>query len=181
VAKPRQPKLKVYQAQFGFYDTVVAAPSQPAALRAWDSHQNLFASGEARLAEDDAAIAAALAHPERPLRRAVGSNDPFQLEATSLPRLPDAPKRAQAKPPAKPRPPPPRRPPADRGALDEAEAALQRLESDRRREEDELRRRQAELDQAKAEAQSAYVEAHRRAAAAVALARDAYRQAGGQD
>ena len=27
-------KLKVFQAQFGFYDTIVAAPSQAAALRA---------------------------------------------------------------------------------------------------------------------------------------------------
>ena len=40
-------KLKVFQAQFGFYDTIVAAPSQAAALRAWGVNQNLFASGEA--------------------------------------------------------------------------------------------------------------------------------------
>jgi hypothetical protein len=37
---------KVFQAQFGFYDTVVAAPSQVAALRAWGIHQNLFAGGQ---------------------------------------------------------------------------------------------------------------------------------------
>ena len=35
-------KLKVSQAQFGFFDTVVAAPSQAAALRAWGVNQNLF-------------------------------------------------------------------------------------------------------------------------------------------
>ena len=28
-------KLKVFQAQFGFYDTVVAAASHTAGLRAW--------------------------------------------------------------------------------------------------------------------------------------------------
>lgn len=59
-------KLKVFQAQFGFYDTVVAAPSQAAALRAWGTHQDLFASGAATVTTDEAAIAAALAHPETP-------------------------------------------------------------------------------------------------------------------
>ena len=70
-------RLKVFQAQFGFYDTVVAAPSQAAALRAWGTRQDLFASGDARRATDEAAVAAALAHPETLLRRAVGSADPF--------------------------------------------------------------------------------------------------------
>ena len=59
--KPR--RLKVYQAQFGFHDSVVAAPSQAAALRAWETHQNLFADGEARLATDENAIALALTIP----------------------------------------------------------------------------------------------------------------------
>ena len=63
---------------------MVAAPSQAAALRAWDTHQNLFASGDAKVATDGAAIAAALEHPETPLRLAVGSTDPFQLERSLL-------------------------------------------------------------------------------------------------
>ena len=42
-------KLKVFQAQFGCYDTVVAAAGQAAALRAWGTRQNLFASGGANL------------------------------------------------------------------------------------------------------------------------------------
>ena len=58
-------KLKVFQAQFGFYDTVVVASSQTAALLAWGTHQNLFASGEAKVATDEAAVAAALEHPDR--------------------------------------------------------------------------------------------------------------------
>ena len=97
-------KLKVFQAQFGFYDTVVAAPSQAAALKAWGVNQNLFASGEAKLTTDAAAVAAAMAKPEIPLRRAVGSTDPFALEPTGLPAVPDAPKKAAAKPVAKSRP-----------------------------------------------------------------------------
>ncbi|RYF99054.1 MAG: cell envelope biogenesis protein TolA, partial [Caulobacteraceae bacterium] len=70
----------MFQAQFGFYDTVVAAPSQAAALRAWGVRQNLFADGTARLTDDSQAVEAALAHPETPLRRAVGSSEPFALE-----------------------------------------------------------------------------------------------------
>ena len=110
-------KLKVFQAQFGFYDTVVAAPSQAAALRAWGIHQDLFAGGQARITDDPQAVEAALANPETPLKRAVGSKEPFALEATSLPSVPDPPKKPAAskltaKAPSKPEPTP--RPPADR-------------------------------------------------------------------
>ena len=56
-------KLKVFQAQLGFYDTVVAAPSQAAALRAWGVHQNLFADGLARITDEEHAVEAALAQP----------------------------------------------------------------------------------------------------------------------
>nr|MBA3810869.1 cell envelope biogenesis protein TolA [Caulobacteraceae bacterium] len=80
MAKAVKRKLKVFQAQFGFHDSVVAAPSQAAALRAWGTHQNLFADGQARIANDAKAVAAARAHPETPLRRAVGSSDAFALE-----------------------------------------------------------------------------------------------------
>jgi hypothetical protein len=41
-------KLKVFQAQSGFCDAAVAAPSQPAALRSWRVNQNVFASGAHR-------------------------------------------------------------------------------------------------------------------------------------
>jgi hypothetical protein len=84
LAKPKGRKLKVFQAQFGFYDTVVAAPSQAAALRAWGTRQNLFASGDAKVVTDEAAVAAATAQPETPLRRAIGSTDPFVLEEPEL-------------------------------------------------------------------------------------------------
>ena len=88
---PKTPtrKLKVFQAQFGFFDIVLAAPSQAAALRAWGTHRNLFATGDAKVATDEAAIAAALEHPGTPLRRAVGSNEPFALERFSTGALID--------------------------------------------------------------------------------------------
>lgn len=68
-------RLKVYAAQFGFHDSVVAAHSQAVALVAWGTRQNLFAEGRAKVTHDPDALAAALAHPEVPLRRAVGSKE----------------------------------------------------------------------------------------------------------
>jgi type IV secretory pathway VirB10-like protein len=160
MAKARGRKLKVFQAQFGFHDSVVAAPSQAAALRAWGTRQNLFAEGQARLADDPQAVEAARAHPEVPLRRAVGSNDPFELEPTALPKVPDRPKPTVVK--AAPTPKPvPTRPPADRSALDAAEAALHSVDERRKREEARLRDEQAELERKIAERQATYVAARK--------------------
>jgi hypothetical protein len=185
---PKMPtrKLKVFQAQFGFFDTVLAAPSQAAALRAWGTHRNLFATGHAKEATDEAAIAAALDHPGTLLRRAVGSNEPFTLEPTSLPKIPDAPKAtpASTRPPPskmKPKAEPVQRPPADRSRLDAAEAALGELDDRRKREEADLRRQQEELDAKRTAAQQRYVDARKKATVAVVVAREAYRKAGGID
>ena len=173
-------KLKVFQAQFGFYDTVVAAPSQAAALRAWGVNQNLFASGEATVATDEAAIAAATGHPETPLRRAVGSTDPFALEPIGLPKVPDA-KKAAAKPAPTPKPAPPPKPPADRWRLDAAEKAVVSLDERRKREEADFRRQAKDLEARRMAAQDAYVEARKGATAKVVAARTAFRDAGGVD
>jgi hypothetical protein len=183
VPKATGHKLKVFQAQFGFYDTVVAAPSQAAALRAWGVHQNLFASGEATLVNDQAAIAAAVLHPQTPLRRAIGSDDPFALEPASLPRPPEA-RKAKASPSsAKPKPKPAAtpKPTADRSELDAAEKALRQLDDRRKREEANLRQEADELEARRDAAQNAYVEARTAAAAKFVEARAAYRKAGGED
>jgi type IV secretory pathway VirB10-like protein len=182
LAKAPKRRLKVFQAQFGFHDSVVAAPSQAAALRAWGTHQNLFADGQARLTDDDDAIKAALEHPEIPLRRAVGSSDKFALEPTSLPKIPDAPKSthvAKAKPDAKP--PAPVKPQPDRKDLDAAEAALKALDEGRKREEADFREQQAALEAARDTAQAAYVADRKSATAKMVQARRAYRKAGGAD
>jgi hypothetical protein len=181
LAKAPARKLKVFQAQFGFFDTVVAAPSQAAALRAWGIHQNLFADGRAQITDDPQAVEAALAHPETPLKRAVGSKDPFALEAANLPQVPDAPKKPAAKAPAKAKPAPPPKPKVDRTPLDAAEGALKQLDEQRKREEVDFRRREAELQAEIAAAQANYVEARKAATAAVVEARQAYRKAGGED
>jgi len=172
-------KLKVYQAPFGFHESVVAASSQAAALRAWGSHQNLFADGSAKVATDAAAIEAALAHPETPLRRAIGSSDPFQLEAKSLPKVPRAekpkPETPRATKSVKPQAPPP-----DRSRLDEAEQRRRNLADKRRREEDRFKRRLEDLEADQAEAQRTFVRDRKAADAAVETARKAYRKSGGR-
>jgi hypothetical protein len=170
----------VFQAQFGFHDSVVAAPSRAAALRAWGVRQNLFAEGQARLADDPAAVAAAQAHPGIPLRRAVGSTDAFERQPNAPPRVPDAPKPKTAKAAAGPK----RvatRPPADRSDLDQAEAMLRALDEERASETTRLARRQADLDHQTAERKAAYVAGRKAAATVVAMARKAYRKAGGRD
>ena len=128
----------MFQAQFGFYDTVVAARSQAAALRAWGTRQNLFAEGQARLATNEAAVAAALEHPEKPLRRAVGSSEPFALQPTSLPKLPDATRKQKAKRQAKSERSP--QPPADRSRVNEAETALREIDERRKQEQADISR-----------------------------------------
>lgn len=189
---PKTPnrKLKVFQAQFGFFDTVLAAPSQAAALRAWGTHRNLFATGHAKLATDEAAVAAALEHPGTLLRRALGSNDPFSVEPTSLPKVTDLaaampepaspPKATQTQKP-EPKPQPVGKPPPDRSRLEAAEAALRELDDQHVREEADLRRQQEALEAQRAAAQHNYVEERKRAATALVAAREAYRKAGGTD
>lgn len=189
MAKTPVRKLKVFQAQIGFYDTVVAAPSMPAALRAWGVRQNLFASGQARITDDEQAVAAALTNPETPLRRVVGTNDPFELDPTGLPTLPAAPERTASVKPAvksavaapKLAPPKPSAPPPDRSQLTEAEAALRRIDEARKIEETQLRQRQAQLDVDCTTAQDGYVETRKQATAAIVEARDRYRTSGGID
>ncbi|WP_375269015.1 hypothetical protein [Phenylobacterium sp.] len=174
-------RLKVFQTRLGFYDTVVAAPSQAAALRAWGLKQNLFETGEARLTEDEAAAAAAVEHPGLPLRRAVGSDDPYAVDPQGLPSLPAAPKRPRAKAGAKTRAAKRPPPPADRSRLDAAEAALEALNEARKQEEAAFRREAEALEARRSAAQAAYVAAHKAAAARVAKARAAYRKAGGTE
>ncbi|WP_158915853.1 cell envelope biogenesis protein TolA [Caulobacter sp. S45] len=181
MAKSSARKLKVFQAQFGFFDTVVAVPSQAAALRAWGVRQNLFADGQAKPATDPKAVAAALAHPETPLRRAVGTDDAFAVEPTGLPSVPDAPKTPAPKATAKAKSSAAPKPPADRRALDAAEAALRQLDGDRKREEASFRTQQDALDAARDAAQTAYVAGRKAATADVVEARKRYRSAGGED
>jgi hypothetical protein len=81
----KQKRLKVFQAHLGFYDTVVAAPSQKAALAAWGARGSEFAKGFASVTTDPAAVEQALAHPGKVLKRPVGGKGAYRLEADRLP------------------------------------------------------------------------------------------------
>ena len=176
-------RLKVYESRIGFYDTVVSAPSRAAALRAWGTHQNLFADGEAREAQDRQAIEAALAHPGLPLRRGAGTQDGFSLKPNPPP-LPDvpaaarkakAPRRTAGHPTPRPDPEPP-----DRSALSAAESALRSLDDQHRRDDQAFRDRRAALDAEESAAAGRFAAARTRAHGALDRARQAYSRAGGR-
>jgi hypothetical protein len=170
-------KLKVFQASLGFYDTVVAVPSQAAALRAWGTHQNLFEDGVARTAEDREAVEAALAQPGVVLRRALGTNDPFGLDP-GTPKIPDLPRGRKRTPRTETKGPAPET--VDRMPLDRAEAELARLEEKRRAEQDVFEARRRELEAEEASASARFEEANGRARARVERERKAYVEAGGR-
>jgi len=95
------PRLKVFRAHLGFYDTIVAASSRPKALEAWGATQNLFAHGWAEETKDAGAVKSALARPYVVLRRPFGESGPWSVKP-DLPSMPKTPKisavqRAQAK------------------------------------------------------------------------------------
>lgn len=162
-------KLKIYRTQIGFFDTIVAAPSQAAALRAWGVRQNLFAEGRAGVTEDAQAAEAALQHPGQPLRRAIGSAGAY---APSAPGPSAAQAGAQGGKSAKRKPP-------SRKPLERAEAAAAKVEADWERRLADLQRRREALDAEAREVRAEFDARRRRAAEALAEARRTYRAAGG--
>ena len=62
------PKLKVFCTTSGFYDHVVAAPSRPAALKAWGARTDLFSMGVARQVDDPKIKEKALERPGEVIR-----------------------------------------------------------------------------------------------------------------
>lgn len=180
-------KLKVFQARLGFHDTVVAAPSRTAALRAWDVHQNLFEQGEAAETADASAIKAALAHPGVPLMRPAGTQQSFTLKGGKLPRAAKdaasrprpAAKSARAKAePAKKAPPRAKPRPPSRKDLAAAEAALEKLKAHQAREDAALEK---EFETRRSALMDSHMAQLKDASEALTQARRAYRKAGGED
>jgi len=157
-------RLKVYRTDAGFYETVVAAPNQSEALKAWGVRQNLFAEGVAGVVTDQKTVEAALATPGRPLRRPLGSKAAFKVD----PETPDAPKPAKAK--AHPKP--------DRRALDKAEADLAALDDRHAEQLAELNRRQAALEAERRAVDNDWQAARRTTSKALEKARRAFEKAG---
>jgi len=77
-------KLKVFRMHLGFYDAIVAAPSQKAALKAWGAGPQQFSQGFASISDDPDIVAAALEKPDVVLRRQFGSKGKFAPEPERL-------------------------------------------------------------------------------------------------
>lgn len=132
MAKTKKQKLKVFRTPIGFHDAYVAAPSQKAALEAWGTDTNLFASGSAEVVTDPALTEVALERPGEVIKVLRGS------QAEQIAALGKVPKRkaaaraaanenmAEAKPQSKPKPPRPPKP--SRKELASAEEAVDKLE-----------------------------------------------------
>src|SRR4051794_14744068 len=136
--------LKVFRTPVGFYDAVVAAPSQKAALAAWGTTTNLFASGDACVVEDPALQAEALAHPGEVIKKPRGD-----VAAMLGPEPPKRPARQQTGGAAeKPKP----RPAPDRSRLDAAERALADAEHALQVKLEELAEMRADIDRREHEA-----------------------------
>jgi len=166
-------RLKVFKARFGFHDSIVAAPSQAAALKAWGTHRNLFAEGHAAVAADCREVEAALARPGTPLLRPIGSDGDYAEDPEALPVVPAGPRPTSRRRSAAAAP----RPPPDRSELDAAEAALKAVQARSQDQERRWRDRRADLEAEIRREKTEMRESLADAKSAVAKAREAWRRA----
>jgi hypothetical protein len=103
------PKIKVFTAKLGFYETAVAARSQKLALAHWGVTRDLFREGGAKETQDRKAVDAAMRKVGMVVRRPIGSTGSFEERADAEQTLL---KTFKAKPPKKPAPQPAKRTPA---------------------------------------------------------------------
>lgn len=133
-------RTKVYITRIGLKDWLVAVDSQKAALKAWDVHRNLFATGEARLTNDPAHVELAMRTPGEPV--AAAGRLALPEAASNVVKLPVAKRAPAATKPA----PEAQRPKPDRAKLDAAEEELRTFEREAARQHSELARRKLSLE-----------------------------------
>ena len=75
------PRLKVFTANLGFYETAVAARSRKMALAHWGVDRDLFRDGTARESNDPKAIEAAMRKVGMVVRRPLGAGGAFEERA----------------------------------------------------------------------------------------------------
>ena len=128
----RASRLKLFRTPMGFFDAVVAAPSQAAALKAWGVTSNLFAEKLAEEVKDDPdLLSEASKTPGEVLRKPRG--DAAALLATPAPKprtkavaAKEASPSSHSRPAERPPPAKAKTPAPDRAELDAAESALGR-------------------------------------------------------
>jgi chromosome segregation ATPase len=148
------PRLKVFCATSGFHDSVVAAPSRPAALKAWGAKTDLFSMGVARQVTDPKIVKKAMAHPGEVIRlnRSGGEEAP-------------APKKAAKRPAAK-------RP--SRAKLNAAEQRLTKLDESQTNEREAIERELKALERKRDELLKRHSKARNSAEAKLDEARERY-------
>lgn len=186
----RRSKLKVFRTPIGFHDAYVAAPSQKAALDAWGSENNLFASGAAERVDDPELTREPLANPGQVIRLARGTM------AEHLAALPEAkPRRGatagsapaspnkerapskHAAPSPKPQPQPKPKPRPTREMLDRAEASLAAIDQEHRAQREALAQRQVQLDRERQKIEAAQDRERRKIERRLETQRDKYTRA----
>lgn len=150
------PRLKVFCTTSGFHDSIVAAPSKPAALKAWGAKTDLFSMGAARLVTDPKLARKALDRPGEVirLRRSGGGEEAPQP-------------RKKAKP---------SRPPS-RARLKAAETRLAALEAKQGKELDAIERELKSLEKKRDQLAARHSKARKAAAQKVEQAREDYEAA----
>jgi len=135
-------KLKVFRTSIGFHDAYVAVPSQKAALDAWGSDGDLFASGMAETVTDEALIKEPLAKPGVVIKRLRATANEHLAEAsrTRQPKARAQPAVDTPKPSARAasKPKPKLKPRPDRTPVDKAEEAVARGQARQRAAEKDL-------------------------------------------
>ena len=168
MARTVKRRLKVCHTTLGFYESIVAAANQREALEAWGVSQNLFAERAAKIEDDAEAVKAALAAPNQPLRRPIGSKGAYALDPES-PQPPKA--KGETSKPTRPKP--------DRRKLNAAEAVLKDVQARQSEEAKELAARRSQLETDEARAQARWKTDEDKAQADLRAARDTYHKAGG--
>lgn len=153
------PRLKVFCTTSGFYDHVVAAPSKPAALKAWGAKTDLFSMGVARRVEDPKIEKKALARPGEVIRlKRTGGGEEVELPK----RKPQRP----SKPPSRTR-------------LKAAEAKLAELNEKQEREREAIERELEAAEKKRDQLAARHAKARAAAELKVERARKAYEARGG--
>ena len=149
---PRKQKPKVFRTATGFHDAYVAAPSRKAALAAWGSKHDLFASGAAEIVDDPELIKEPLAQPGVVFHRSRGTAEeqlaalrPAPNAKRRIPKEEPSPNVHPAKAALIKKKAAPEKPKLDRTALDEAERILAALEKRHSEERAGMAQREADL------------------------------------
>ena len=154
------PRLKVFATTSGIHDHVVAAPSRPAALKAWGAKTDLFSMGAAKQVTDPKIVKKALARPGE----VISLSRSGEVEDERPARKKSAPKKRAAKPPS-------------RAKLSAAKKRLEELQTKQAEELDKLERELVALSRKRDQVEKRQAKERRSAEVKVEEAHHAYQAA----